>query len=755
MALGKIIWFGGFNTQKNKVNDYGFIHPLEDNITQDIYVHRTQIPETIQPLLESTQGRGIHVTFDLDTENPNKSRAIRVKLYTQIGIVQNYSMIESDSLIRSSFKYNSDSTIKPGQLVRFAVKCQKHIAIVTNIAIVTEVISINATDREIINHCFNSLNYAIFTFFFSEYLHFFSLAEIAKNCLDKLEIFSSNKQEELLNLLVKNYPQIIINYPNIRKLLSEQLYFSFVEVNLDTLNPSQANTVKQEIITILTSVDESTREHDRNYSTFLQNQLAYHNHLWHLAPKKFKKQIIQQKYQLFFDLLTKLDVSEFLYSKYISYDWKALYNLDENDLNLVKKWIGDNSNTPFLKSTMISARGAEKLVIRYYQSLGDSVEDISIHQITNESDTWRKGDIRLNQQELLDVKNARYQTNSNTYSEFCVPKFKQNRNAEVKIIAVISPYLMLSKIYDKQVKGWQHRNRNPIILGTFTATELAKLEFVFSNGILKVNMNRLGSQANYLPPWLFDYDDLFYQQQLQIIKQIQKIPSNCIPSWEDISLFREQNFINLLITAKKQIPSSWLEHLDLWAKDFINLLLEVTETKITLPYLFLSLLRHFLTMLSVENTNYSPQRYKELLYGKNTFCPPLKIYDPLNIIDKFCDTLNTLWNYRTQYKLQEFKIFKFNGRGLLQGQRFESEYPPTTILAYCGGWTINSKGKCGYTPLVIGKDEICPECHHLICPKDNCGYCSSNCSGYKQRQEYFKARLEEEKADSYRENFEF
>lgn len=729
MILGKIIWFGGFNKQKNQINDYGFIHPLEDEIP-DLYVHRSQIPETLQPLLESPQGPGIYVTFTIDWENLSRARAINIKLYTEIGIVKNSRIIESDSLIQSSFNYNSEEVVKPGTLVRFALRQQLESHPCS--AIIRESIPQNTSNSKIINYCFTSRIFPIFLYCFSNYFQYFSLENIATACLEKFSTLKVDEQPKLLSLLVKKHPEIILNSLEIRQLLSDNCYFYFfIDNHSHIFTTAQETIIQQEVIARLKTLNPSETETCWNHSKYLQNNLKYHNFLWNLAPKNFKQKIIQEKYHSFFDLFSKFTKSKYSYSDNLSYDWKKLYDFNSNELELIKKWIKGNAGDKHDPARMISARGAEKLALKYYRSLNYSVEDISIHQITQESYTWIQGDIRLNQDELLDVKNARYATNSNTYSEFCVPKFKQNRSKDIKIVAVVSPYLNLTEI--KTRKQPKYRPQQPQILGTFKASELKKIESIFSNTILKVNIGRLESQANYLPHWLFDYDEIFYHQQRQLIKQFQELPSEYIPEWEDISLFDHQNFIGFFIAAKRQLPSSWIQHFKPWVRDFINLLLNVTEQQITLPYLFLSLLSHFLAMLSATNVNYSPKAYLKILDAGNGLKHPLKIYDPLNTIENFCDTLNTLWEYRHQYKLNEFKIFKFSGKGLLQGQRSASDYPPTTIIAYCGGWT-ESRGKCGYLPLVIGKHQICPECHHLICPQKDCGHCNDNCSTYLSRR---------------------
>ncbi len=112
---------------------------------------------------------------------------------------------------------------------------------------------------------------------------------------------------------------------------------------------------------------------------------------------------------------------------------------------------------------------------------------------------------------------------------------------------------------------------------------------------------------------------------------------------------------------------------------------------------------------------------------------PLKIYDPLNLINELCNSLISIWNHRNTgtLKLREFKIFKLSGRGLLQGQRFEGDQL-TTLLAYCGGEIRNEdgkyQGKCGFTPLVLGRHHTCQDCGRLICSKCSC--CHKDCINF-------------------------
>jgi hypothetical protein len=236
---------------------------------------------------------------------------------------------------------------------------------------------------------------------------------------------------------------------------------------------------------------------------------------------------------------------------------------------------------------MISARGAEKLVAKFYQALGYSVEDTSIHQVTQQSNTWNKGDVRLNSEFLIDVKNARTSVNSKTsYSEFCVPDFKRERGEDVIITAVLSPYLQ--KEFMDGIQEPSFFVPEPLVLGYFKKASLSALESRFSDSRLSIDLSRLSrDEKTYLPPWLFDYNWRFYVNQDEIIAEFKQLRDTDIPEWEDI-LNVGIRPLPLFIAAQRKIPEKWICYFPEWKINFISLLLNIPEKRITLPYLFLA-----------------------------------------------------------------------------------------------------------------------------------------------------------------------
>jgi hypothetical protein len=563
-----------------------------------------------------------------------------------------------------------------------------------------------------------------------------STEDVAENVvLEHLNQFNQKEQDELINQLIKNAPTVILASSKLRSYLklTEYDYNSYgilINQYLDSVDDDLFNEIVNELIERVEQAKERERNIYWQQVKYLQNNLAYKNFLWHIAPTGKKQEIVQQRVKTFFDIISRFEDSNYPYEEYITHNWRELYQFNQSDNSLIREWDADVNFNDNKAAQMISARGAEKLVIRFYQALGYQVEDISIHQVTQKSKTWTLGDIRLDSQYLLDVKNSRKSVNSNSYSEFCVPQFKESRGNDVKIVGVLSPYLQ--KKYMQGRENPKFHVKNPQVLGAFDKAKLSELETIFSDRFISINMPRESDTNKYLPPWLFDYDQRYYKQQCEILIELQKLSDQDIPSWEDISVVA-QNSIPLFVAAKRPLPQNWVNNLPQWQVNFINFLINLPIERITLPYLFLSILRHFLSMLSYRGGDYSPKRYLEVFYLSEKQIKPLKLYDPLNIIEDFCDTLQTLWDNRQASRLDEFKIFKFSGQGLLQGKRTESERILTTILAYCGGW-VDGMGKCGFRPLVIGREQNCPGCGRLICPQDNCGFCSDRCSDYIERK---------------------
>lgn len=470
----------------------------------------------------------------------------------------------------------------------------------------------------------------------------------------------------------------------------------------------------------------------------------YKGFLWKSATEEAKKKIIYNYHSKFF---TKFDtISREVFkllnerSNLIKFDCNSIYpELNEQDQALVEIWAsGKNSNNKdFILATMLSARAAEKTAIKFFQSFNySSIEDVSIYQLTNSDSRWKLCDLLIDATLYVDVKNARRaNNNSGALSEICVPEFKKIRdsNADVEILGVLSPYLTLKNIIE-----CNYSYQEITILGRINKPEIDCLENRYKHNFLSISMPRAGDgNAQFLPAWLFDYSDRFYNPLLNLLKNV-SLSFLEIPNYEEVKMLG-YNPLSFFLLLSLDLPEEWEQVLPSWKLKFynslINIIRNVTPKRFTLPDLFLFLLSHFLDMLHSSCTEkYHPRDYIDILYFKNTEMRyPIGILDPLGTITNLIDTLSSLWEEGEVIKIREFKYYSFNYRGILKGKRNRNDERMTTIMAYCGGSIIGKdkkyKGKCLCSPLILGKNKECPICGHLIC--GICDYCNNKCPRYK------------------------
>lgn len=491
-----------------------------------------------------------------------------------------------------------------------------------------------------------------------------------------------------------------------------------------------AHNVEEEIINDITNLPTTKIESWFNIN--LEGKVVYKGFLWRIAPERVKRRILEEKFDTFLSAIKTFN-SGYRYENSVTASAKNCYsNLDQNDWQLARQWISsENQNNQHTLARMLSARAAEKFAIKFYQSLGYRIEDVSLQQISSNSRDWCNYDLLLNNSISVDIKNSRTDVNNKKgYSKFCVPRFKQNRsNNEVIIAGVLSPYLQFQYIEAPEKAGF---TIPPLrFMGEIKKSELDIIEQHFSPYFHSIRIPKVSGEK-YLPPWLFDYKTkAFYSYQKEAILQLKNLNSSDLPDWDEIQLLNI-NPIPLCIATKISLPRQWKSYLSNWQQSFISRFQKIPSERITLPYLFLTLLSHFLDMLRFNDDSFHPKKYNKLLYSEEYEFHPLGIYDPLNIIKEWCETLSILWDNRYQSRISEFKIFEFDGKGLLKGKRDNGDLL-TTIIAYCGG-SVDGKVQCGFTPLILGKHDYCPGCGKLICPK--CGHCNDTCPQRSQRQRF-------------------
>ena len=463
-----------------------------------------------------------------------------------------------------------------------------------------------------------------------------------------------------------------------------------------------------------------------------------------LAPQSVREQLERKKYRSFLDAFDA--IAPFDFSTYITFDARGTYSvLNEKDKALAASWTNGSTNEHEL-AKMISARAAEGVAKQFYEGLEHQVQDVAIQQLENRGTDWQTYDLLLDGKVPIDVKNARSPINNGAgYVEHTVPRFKQDRNQnEVRIAGVFSPYLTLEHLNSPEKIPNFWTVRDIIFLGETTQDKLNTLRAIFLSNALLVDIT-VGRDTNgvFVPPWVFDYPVRLYDREEAFKDSIAKLTAANAPEWQTLEHFKI-NPIPLYIAAGVPLPAKWQESLLDWQKNFITQFSHNADLRSSLPYLFLSLLTHFLSSLRDAPDGYSPKGYFRLLYPEASapeygrvehvsFKQPLGIFDPLETIWSLCEAMEVLWEHRAQSRLHEFTQFKLDGRGLLRGRR-GSQGELVTILAYCGGW-IDGKGKCGHSPLIIGRHGTCPECGYLICPEAECGFCKKGCGQGLRRKE--------------------
>ena len=416
----------------------------------------------------------------------------------------------------------------------------------------------------------------------------------------------------------------------------------------------------------------------------------------------------------------------------LSEKWHTSFNITE--INNDKKYSGKNDSfrdrflskysNDYQMGKMLSARSAEKAAILFLKKLGlENISDVSIEQLKNKDRNWVDYDIKSGDI-YYDVKNSRRsRQNPNTYTEHIIPTFKEHRGHNVQIIGTLSNYLQPQEIVERGEKEYV------LILGLTNLEEITRIQRTFNSEKLKVDFHDQEKQDSkyHFPPWVFEYPRIMYSLRNKYLEVLEI----CIKEDVDCLNEHEKFRIPFYLLRDKKIEIK-KESLFEWEIDFISYLKKLDiGNGIKMPYIFLSVLSHFLITITrndIDKINYSPERYKKILFKDYYYSLPLFSYDPLQTVNSLIDTLQVLWTSKKDLIIQ-YDSFKLTSRGVLTGRVKDGKWQ--TLVAYCGGWLLD--GPCGSVPLVLGYEEHCSVCGKLICKK--CGFCSKVCPLCKKRQE--------------------
>lgn len=465
-----------------------------------------------------------------------------------------------------------------------------------------------------------------------------------------------------------------------------------------------------------------------------------------LAPASAKAPLYKLRYSEFRDRLVKLFSS--VEEVKTSHNAQEIYvELDIRDEEIAKHWAGDSKYDAVI-AKMLSARAAEKAAKKFYEKAGLCVEDISIRQLDGKAGDWTTHDLFVDSTVAVDVKNARRPINGGAfYVEHTVPRFKLDRKSRhVRIAGILSPYLQLQYIQKPNTATFKIDEL--IFLGETSRDRIDQLASTFGSATFEVTRN----YENTVPNWVFGYPRVWYRA---FSAEIKRFTDGCEwpakDEWEYVLDGSERmQAVPALCVAGKPLPTEISSRLSGWQVDFYLRLQRLVGDPPALPMIFLAVLTDFLGRLKGDHADFSPEAYRPMLFTGNpryTTSYPLGAIDPLGLVDELVNTLTTLWSGRAKANLDRFSSFRFGGLGILQGREKEQQNW-VTIVAYCGGVVYgkdesgavlltadgrpqSEKGKCGHTPLIIGKNSTCPSCGKLVC--DKCGFCSKPCQEHSFR----------------------
>ncbi|MCI0601804.1 hypothetical protein L0156_02215 [bacterium] len=377
-------------------------------------------------------------------------------------------------------------------------------------------------------------------------------------------------------------------------------------------------------------------------------------------------------------------------------------DLSEEDVFLVRQWCTQTSDLE--RNT--SARKAEIIAKRFYESYGLSVRDVSITQLQTQrsSGEWKLYDLQVNDSPV-DVKNYRsLRRRSSRYREHRVKHFKRtDQGLEISIAGVVSPWTNVDEI---------------VFLGENTFSEIESVRKYFQQGDL-LTLDFSGNaihRGTLLPPWMFDYPLQCYKQRIQSLERMKNSKLFDFaqwPAWE-LNPFAISILLRRDVTEIPEIRTKMED----WEVEYYRELFEACRhCGVLLSVVFFATLRHFLAMLRSSygtSAKYRPSDYRKFLYFHPEWVHPVGIHDPLGTVSVLVSTLDALWR-GSHYLIKDYRDFRLDAMGILRGRK-EAQKDWKTIIAYCA--------KCPRDPLLLSEETRHCRYGRIIC---ECGHCCSDC----------------------------
>ncbi|NKF24760.1 hypothetical protein [Solimonas marina] len=445
----------------------------------------------------------------------------------------------------------------------------------------------------------------------------------------------------------------------------------------------------------------------------------------------------------------------------------VLQSLDDRDRALAELWVSTQpavnaEMAAAIRAQMQTARAAEKAAQRYLQSLGLSVRDVAIEQLSSADSAWQAMDLQIDGRHGVDVKNCRRTLNGGMRSgRWKVKAFKADvAGRDVLLCGVSSPYtrfddgVLTSRARRHAADSWRAAlpgaNEAMVVLGVTHAGEVQELLRRFRD-VFHLH-SPVRQRLMEMPVWAWDYPIAHYRarnESLQVLRAQIEAPAT--------TAFDRR--------LRAELPPALWSFWDLdlpgdgtpWSlqqRAFLELLREQWRQSAArmkqpppvprLPWLYLFVLHAWLRwrasgQASDAGALASLLGTGDAKAGRAVSASTLGIADPAGSLDALLKALATLDAHLTPAEFQRIGEFTMYPNGILIG-RFDDGMR-RTLLAHCGGRVEAVMADCGYWPLVYGKDRSC-SCGRLICPKCLC--CSDSaqtpCPHQLERQQKSRER---------------
>lgn len=529
---------------------------------------------------------------------------------------------------------------------------------------------------------------------------------------------------------------------------------------------TQKNTIKFIDIVIEEIVlHSSLPELYKNISIIREHLIKNINDLYKYNKYFSRKSYLKLLIEAFKSIVKQIECDNQQQNIIFKTQLKNIYDtLDAKDKELAKSWtlIDNKEETDYKINQMISARSAEKIVMKAYKSWGAKVEDIAIKQLDNSNPNWKLYDLEIEKDDryfLVDVKNARSSLNQKSrYSEFRIPHFKtkrffnnhNNQDKEIIIAGVLSDYIPEDRLRNKNISDDAYGH----FLGCTSQSRIRLLQDIFCDGnpLSELSFPRK-TQDDFLPIWLFEYPEIaFSENRIEYANnKLKELGQDFIDFYlashekQDVQTPKEilYSYIMLCIESLSEISDDTylklrkLGVITRYEERFFRRLntSAIKFNRLSLPVVFLSILSDFLVNpVDLPDPNFYMDFFRQSYGSKISQFG--SILDPLNTLDELESSISMLWEYKEENNLAEYTVFKFENGGILRGIK-KNENKPKTILAYCGGKIIIENNKkitskdfkgvtCGYEPLIsTTKNSHCDKCGRLICSE--CSTCLIGC----------------------------